>query len=884
MRRLIPLLILYSICAKSQKLSVPLRLLESYDQPHSSGVSWGVPFDEGLIITDTDFALVAETSDDTLALQSWPLAFWPDGSVKWMGLATTLPDVSIDQYHLISQPNHRLTKSPTVTEAKNHYQILSGDISMTIPKFGSSLISKIIYKEKVIATDCHLKVLHNDPGSQYQDPTELISTIDQVTIEQTGPIKTTVKIEGKHQSDGASISMIPFIIRLYVYRDSPTIRLTHTILYDGDGENEIISGIGVAIRLPLDEEMHNRHVRIAGDESTIWSEPIQPAYGRRSLTEDRHLYRYQYEGRRIPNRTELDERQQDLLNNWAVWDDFRLTQLSSHGYEIKKRTNEQSAWIKAHAGMRSEGMLLAGDVSGSIALTVRDFWQSYPSQIEVTGMRSDTATISAWLWAPEAEHMDMRHYDTLSWGHDLNASYEDVQPGLSTPTGVGRTSEVTLYLSDHIPQIDTLRAIVELTQLPPLLCSPPSYMHAREVFGQWSLPDTSSIGKAWIEKNLNNAFAFYHQEVDQRDWYGYWDYGDIMHSYDPIRHQWMYDVGGFAWANTELMPNLWLWYAYLRSGRSEIYRMAEAMTRHTSEVDVYHIGPLAGLGSRHNVRHWGCGSKEVRISQAGLHRIYYYLSTDERIGDIMTEVTSAANQAIGDLDPLRLILDPSEHLTHARMGPDWLALVSNWMTAWERTGDVQYRERIMTGFRSLAKMPYRLYSGVGAAMGYDPDTYQLYSLDSMDIGSSHLSVLMGGPEMMYELLPLLDEPMVDSLWLEFCQLYGASERLSEHTLGRAITLGDREKWSARLPAYYAYKMKDDDYADTAWQNFLSLSRWEDVYLTFDMISTEHHSYPHKLIEVPGVSTNSTAQWCLNAMQLMAMIGDEIPDEHPLFSE
>ena len=39
----------------------------------------------------------------------------------------------------------------------------------------------------------------------------------------------------------------------------------------------------------------------------------------------------------------------------------------------------------------------------------------------------------------------------------------------------------------------------------------------------------------------------------------------------------------------------------IRDRRIDIWRMAEAMTRHTGEVDVYHIGPNAGLGSRHNV-------------------------------------------------------------------------------------------------------------------------------------------------------------------------------------------------------------------------------------------------------------------------------------------
>jgi hypothetical protein len=30
------------------------------------------------------------------------------------------------------------------------------------------------------------------------------------------------------------------------------------------------------------------------------------------------------------------------------------------------------------------------------------------------------------------------------------------------------------------------------------------------------------------------------------------DYGDFMHTYDPDRHTWRYDVGGYAWDNSEL--------------------------------------------------------------------------------------------------------------------------------------------------------------------------------------------------------------------------------------------------------------------------------------------------------------------------------------------
>ena len=80
-------------------------------------------------------------------------------------------------------------------------------------------------------------------------------------------------------------------------------------------------------------------------------------------------------------------------------------------------------------------------------------------------------------------------------------------------------------------------------------------------------------------------------------------------------------LGGYAWDNTELATPDWLWYSFLRTGDKDLWRMAEAMTRHNSEVDTYHIGDMAGLGTRHNVSHWGCGAKEARISQADIKNL-----------------------------------------------------------------------------------------------------------------------------------------------------------------------------------------------------------------------------------------------------------------------
>jgi hypothetical protein len=192
--------------------------------------------------------------------------------------------------------------------------------------------------------------------------------------------------------------------------------------------------------------------------------------------------------------------------------------------------------------------------------------------------------------------MDLRHYDTI--GHDGTISYEDHQEGYSTPYGVANTNELTLWAMAGTPENAELATMANAVNEPPLLVCKPEYYHDTRTLGVWSLPDSSTPDKAALEKQLDQAFEFYHTEVDSRKWYGFWDFGDVMRTYDRLRHEWEYDIGGHAWNNTELMPNLWLWYSFLRTGRADIFRFAEAMTRNTGEVDVYHEGPFFTIISR----------------------------------------------------------------------------------------------------------------------------------------------------------------------------------------------------------------------------------------------------------------------------------------------
>lgn len=52
-------------------------------------MTFGVPFDRGTVTTATPLRLMADGTG--LPSDTWPLAYWPDGSVKWAAIASTIP-------------------------------------------------------------------------------------------------------------------------------------------------------------------------------------------------------------------------------------------------------------------------------------------------------------------------------------------------------------------------------------------------------------------------------------------------------------------------------------------------------------------------------------------------------------------------------------------------------------------------------------------------------------------------------------------------------------------------------------------------------------------------------------------------------------------------
>jgi hypothetical protein len=857
--------------------SVQLSLLSKDPSPMPTGISWGVPWPQGTVRPNSGFSLSATGA--ALPLQSWPLAYWPDGSLKWSGFATVTPAGLSGPLTLVPGAAQSAAPSATLTVKNDGRSILvdTSVLQCSVPLTGPNLISSITLGGKPIAGASQLVcILQNGAANNPEDSPareKFLSDVKHVTVEQSGPVRAVVKIEGMHRGTTSKREWLPFTVRLYFYSGQTSIRVVHTIVFDGNQDKDFVRGLGLQIDVPLRDQPQNRTVRFAGSDGGLWSEPLQPGGGSPA----------QESGQPFTA--------SPVFSKNAIWNDFKLIQPNPDGFTIIKRTGPESTWLYSNAGGRAPGLAYAGDLGGGLAVSIKNFWQSFPAGLEIRNAASPTAKLVAWLWSPDAPEMDMRFYDKQ--GHGLDAAYEDAQPGLSTAYGVARTSELTLFASSAFPaKPDTVAMAAAGSQLP-LLAATPEYIHSTGVFGAWSLPDRSTAFRKSIEDGLDSVLAFYQRQVNDRAWYGFWQYGDFIHSYSAPRPVWHYDWGGHAWDNTELGAPLWMWYSYLRSGRADLFRLAEAHARNTSETDTYHLGPMRGLGSRHNVVKWGDGAKEARISQAAHWRPFYYLTTDERTGDIIHESAEYSPRSIANFDPMREAepRGPEEPPVRLRIGPDWFALAGNWMTMWERTGDKHWHDMITAGVDSILAMPYGLETGkpeanskaLAATVGFDPATGKLTAIPNPQThalvpANYNLATIQGGGEVMFELVPLLGRKDFAAAWLDLCRLGIAPPEVwdkdrTTHNEGADAQYVPPGQSGARLAAWAYSQTGNVAFAKKAIATLLTQGAG---IANPHMVTGADSLRPVE--EDARMSTNEASQTALQCIEVLELCKDQLPTE------
>ncbi len=856
----------------------PLRWLDGKPPARFDGATLGVPWPRGTLRLPSSKRLDFTLGAGGPAMQSWPLAYWPDGSLKWTAHAVA-GGTPADGWNIRAGSSGGGTVS--VRQAAGRIVVAAGELVWTVPASGEHLVASAARAGRVTMQNLKLVALRQDgpepegAGSVSQQP--FTGKVTKATVEQTGPVRAVVKLDGLHTGGGRD--WLPFSVRLYFYAGSDSVRIVHSFIYDGAPEKDFIRGLGVTAQVPMTDRTVDRHIRFAGEGDGVWGEAVRPVTGLRR--DPGQAFRdAQVAGKALPPLAGMAKPVQDGLRWIPEWGDFSLSQLSPDGFTLKKRTQPGRAWIDSNAGTRSRGLLYAGGAAGGVALGLKDFWQRAPVRLDVRNAATAMADVTAWLWSPSAPAMDMRSYrgeDGMDTHEKqiagLNITYEDYEAGWDSAAGVARTSELQLWVLGGTPSHETLSAMAGQVANPARLVLAPARIHGCGVFGDWDPADAGTPARSLVEDRLSAQLDQYLREAEQHRWYGFWSYGDVMHAYDADRHMWRYDIGGYAWDNSELSTDLWLWYGYLRTGRADLFRFAEAMTRHTGEVDVYHQGRFKGFGTRHGVQHWSDSSKQPRVSNAAYRRIYYFLTADERVGDLMRELLdSDADLAKVDISR-KLAKRPgtpdSGHVVVA-FGTVWGSLVAAWLAEWERTGDTRWRDRIVNGMESIAALKWQWFA---SAAPYDHRTGRFIGPGG-NPGFSNLNGVFGVVEMNSELLTLVDVPAYREAWLRYCRTYNAPKEEIVALLGRDPGGRGMSETNSRMTAYAAFQERDRVLALRAWREFLQsgeLKRgpaWRRI---------DGPAVLRPLDEMPGIGTNGSAQWGLAAIQHLALGGDTLDE-------
>ncbi|KAH6648326.1 hypothetical protein BKA67DRAFT_522123 [Truncatella angustata] len=894
---------------------VSVRWLEG--TPSSNlGTTFGLPWARGEYPADTTTFTGATADGDAVQLQSWITAYWPDNSIKWTGHAIAATDSVADEYVISpsstgsNSTNGTYPKSSKLrrqltslaTESDSDIVVNTGKITAVFQKSGSALISsiktssgKVIGQNGVLVLQSQTSIVEDDEAGSQPERLLFQSEIEEATVSEDSSARALVTVKGKHQlvSGGQHDPWLQFTLRFYLYANSDAIKLVHTIIFDGDQETDFITGLGIRFDVPLSDEQYNRHVRIAGVEGGFLNEAVQGITGLRR-DPGAAVRAAQVAGQELPDESTWDTRVTTRTQWIPTWGDYSLSQLSPDGFTLKKRTKAGYTWVNIPGGNRSEGLAyLGGATGGGLAVGLRDFWKRYPTGLDIRNAANDIGQVTVWLYSPSAGPMDNRAFhdgmgeDTYAKQLDaLEITYEDWESGYDTPYGVARTAEIFLFAFDATPSSDTLVDLTAYTNAPPLLVAEPAYLKESEAIGTyWDLPDNTTTAAATIEKHLDFLIQFYRNQVEQRRWYGFWDFGDFMHTYDSSRHQWRYDVGGYAWDNSELSPDLFFWNQFLRTGRPDVFRFAEAQVRHSSEVDIYHIGNFSGLGTRHGVLHWGDSAKQIRISTTIYRRVFYYISGgDERIGDVIHGVLDA-EQAFYLVDARRKVRSanvtyvPDKEALYINIGLDWFGLAGAWLHEWERRGPrwEEARSKLFKGFETIVSLKNGLVTGEA----YYNSTDGAFSPPPTDLENegivvvSHLDGVFGLQEIFTQIIDHVQDDLPDGIldaYLDYAYYYGAGSVEQTAKYGSSFGSLSLYQGHSRLTAYVAWKTQNETLAARAWKEFD-----KDGLISTNPWSTTRVANSSVLAPVDDggdwISTNSVALYGLAAIENLRYIKD-----------
>ena len=667
-------------------ISIPLTFSHDPERhPAHWPVTRGVPMLEGTL-RETDGLAVVDPEGERVPAQFRVLGRWADGSVKWLlvdfqakadssGTATyNLMDESAGEAPAPRRPSTcNSTTYPTVRveETEHDLHVDTGVLRFMVDRHRYGLFHSVALvdgqrvdarhgeparaessRDQGRAGDAWARIREGDsdgglvrrlygPGGLCR--ASLAGDSYDVSIEERGPLRTVIRMESALEAD----------IPMHHYGGYRPVRcITRIHAYDGQAFLRILQ-THIFTCNPREVEIEDLALDVPGP---FTGSGPDYAYGLNGV-ETGKLDR----GERLCVAQKKDNQVQVM-----------------HGRPgIERIIAENEA---------CEGWATLSDGTSGVGIACRNMAEEYPRAIEITG--DGRMTVYA-RHDPDGSRLSLARYaEEVAW-HEGEGMYAD-------GTGIAKTTEfyVLYYEEDRREEaVETLRCA--LAQ--PHLSVSPEWMAACEAAGGFAASTSVDTGRQDIpaasspdrerrpgsspdregrpesnprqegrpesnqeretrpksvqtldirpsmirdaERMLSGFADWLARNIRLGRWYGYLDFGDVRATWDEEEDDWKHQ-GRWGWCNSEWDPRHAVWIQYQRTVDPRYFALAEAMTRHSMDVDTCHWHPfrpyMVGGCYRHGVDHF---SDEPCASHTFIDNWidYYYLTGDGRTLDVLRE-------------------------------------------------------------------------------------------------------------------------------------------------------------------------------------------------------------------------------------------------------
>jgi PcRGLX-like N-terminal RIFT barrel domain/PcRGLX-like protein central beta sandwich domain/PcRGLX-like protein C-terminal alpha/alpha toroid domain len=213
---------------KTRKVEVRLKEETGVDRANTP-VSFGFPLPKGALYNVAHFNLLSKTGK-TLPFQAAATSFWPDKSLRWVLIDTTVSLKANEEsslwveYHAGAKWNRAPSPSIKVAETTDAITITTGPMKVRLDRARFTGIGQVWYEGKQVATTGEGVRLVDEHGSIY---TTANRRPIKIRLEEQGPEKVVVRVAGQY-GDAKGTPYMDYITRLTFRVGSPRIDVAHT--------------------------------------------------------------------------------------------------------------------------------------------------------------------------------------------------------------------------------------------------------------------------------------------------------------------------------------------------------------------------------------------------------------------------------------------------------------------------------------------------------------------------------------------------------------------------------------------------------------------------------------------------------------------------------